>query len=196
MLLNFGTGGQTMTSEDKAGLICTGFLLFLAIATFANHDVLVMFVVTMIFLSIIVFAIADSLNTRACRNFATAKKRKRINDDFIREMARLENDNDKKIEKEVLKMEKVIIRAGRAGVFFGEIKERNGSEVTMTNVRRLWYWDGACSISQLAVDGTAKPTNCKFSVTVAEMTILGVIEIIPCTEKAIKNIEGVTEWKK
>lgn len=84
-----------MTNEDKAGLICTGFLLFLAIATFTNHDVLVMFVVAMIFLTIIVFAIADSLNTRACRNFATAKKRKRINDDFIREMTKLENDNDR-----------------------------------------------------------------------------------------------------
>lgn len=32
---------------------------------------------------------------------------------------------------------KYIIRADRAGVFYGEIKERNGNEVTMTNVRRL-----------------------------------------------------------
>lgn len=93
-------------------------------------------------------------------------------------------------------MEKVIVRADRAGVFYGEIKKRNGSEVTMTNVRRLWYWSGACSISQLAVDGTSEPDECKFTVTVPEMTILGVIEIIPCTEKAIKSIEGVAEWKK
>lgn len=100
------------------------------------------------------------------------------------------------IEKEVLKMGKVIIRADRAGVFFGEIKKRNGSEIVMTNVRRLWYWSGACSISQLAVDGTSSPDECKFTVTVSEMTILGVIEIIPCTEKAIKSIEGVAEWKK
>ena len=46
-----------------------------------------------------------------------------------------------------------IVRADRAGVFFGNIKERNGSEVTMTNVRRLWYWDGACAVEQLAVNG-------------------------------------------
>lgn len=92
--------------------------------------------------------------------------------------------------------QKVIIRADRAGVFFGEIKERNGSEVVMTNVRRLWYWDGAASLSQMAVDGVSKPDNCKFTVTVPEMTILGVIEIIPCTDKAIKSIEGVFEWKR
>ena len=91
---------------------------------------------------------------------------------------------------------KVIIRADRAGVFFGTIKERNGSEITMTNVRRLWYWDGAASLSQLAVEGTKAPSNCKFTVTVPEMTILGVIEIIPCTDTAIKSIEGVKEWKR
>lgn len=90
---------------------------------------------------------------------------------------------------------KVIIRADRAGVFFGTLKEKNGTEVILTDCRRLWYWDGAASISQLAVDGTSKPNNCKFTVTVGEITIIGVIEIIPCTDKAIKSIEGVKEWK-
>jgi len=91
---------------------------------------------------------------------------------------------------------KVIIRADRAGIFFGTLKEKNGTEVTMSNVRRLWYWDGANSLSQLAVDGTKAPQNCKFTVTVEEMIITGVIEIIPCTEKAINSIEGVREWKR
>lgn len=90
---------------------------------------------------------------------------------------------------------KVIIRADRAGVFYGEIKERNGSEVVMTNVRRLWYWDGAASISQLATDGVTRPGNCKFTVTVEEMTILGVIEIIPCTKKAEESIDSVAVWR-
>lgn len=92
--------------------------------------------------------------------------------------------------------EKVIVRSDRAGVFYGEIKERNGDEVTMTNVRRLWYWDGAASLSQLAVDGTTAPQNCKFTVYVPEMTILGVIEIIPCSDKAIASIEAVSAWKR
>ena len=93
-------------------------------------------------------------------------------------------------------MEKVIVRADRAGVFYGDIKERVGSEVVMTNVRRLWYWDGAASLSQLAVNGTVAPNSCKFTVVVPEMTILGVIEIIPCTEQAIASIEGVKVWKR
>ena len=90
---------------------------------------------------------------------------------------------------------KVIVRADRAGVFFGELKSKNGNEVEMENVRRIWYWEGACSLSQLAVDGTKEPERCKFTVTVPKMTILGVIEIIPCTAEAIKSIEGVKEWK-
>ena len=91
---------------------------------------------------------------------------------------------------------KVIIRADRAGVFFGTLKEKNGNEVTLTDCRRLWYWDGAASISQLAVDGTSIASNCKFTVIVAEITILGVIEIIPCTDKAVNSIENVAVWKK
>lgn len=93
-------------------------------------------------------------------------------------------------------MEKYIVRGDRSGVFYGEIKERNGKEVTMANVRRLWYWDGAASISQLAQEGTVRPNNCKFTVTVDEILVLDVIEIDKCSEQAIKSIEGVFEWKK
>lgn len=94
-----------------------------------------------------------------------------------------------------MKEQNYIVRADKAGVFFGKIKERNGDEVTMTDVRRIWYWDGAASLSQLAVEGTKKPQNCKFTIYVPEMTILGVIEIIPCTDEAEASIKGVPEWR-
>ena len=91
---------------------------------------------------------------------------------------------------------KVIIRSDRAGVFFGTLKEKNGSEVTLTDCRRIWYWEGAASISQLAVTGTVNPSGYKFTVVVPEITVLGVIEIIPCTDEAIMSIEGVPVWKR
>ena len=90
---------------------------------------------------------------------------------------------------------KVIIRGERSGVFFGTIAERNGREVTLNNCRRLWYWDGAASISQLAAEGTVKPTKCKFTITVESIVILDAIEITPCTDKAINSIESVSVWK-
>lgn len=88
-----------------------------------------------------------------------------------------------------------IVRADRAGVFAGNIKYRVGGEVVMTNVRRLWYWSGGASLSQLAMEGVSRPGDCKFTVTVPEMTILGVIEVIPCTEEAERCIKAVAEWK-
>ncbi len=91
--------------------------------------------------------------------------------------------------------QKFIVRADRAGVFYGEIKERNGSEVIMTNCRRLWYWSGAASLSQLATEGVKRPADCQFTVSVDEMTIFGIIEIIPCTSTAIKSINSVPVWK-
>lgn len=90
---------------------------------------------------------------------------------------------------------KVIIRGDRSGIEFGELVEYKGQEVTLKNARRIWYWDGAASLSQLAKDGTAKPDECKFTVTINSITILDAIEIIPCTDKAIESIEGVEEWK-
>lgn len=87
-----------------------------------------------------------------------------------------------------------IIRCDRAGVFFAQIESRKGDEATLINARRIWYWNGAASLSQLAVDGVSKPKDCKFTVTVERMTVLGVIEIIPCTDKAVECIKAVPEW--
>lgn len=91
---------------------------------------------------------------------------------------------------------KVIIRGDRSGVFFGTLVAKEGKEVKLENCRRLWYWDGACSISQLAVEGTTRPGNCKFTVTISEIIITDAIEIILCTDEAIKSIEGVKVWKR
>ena len=89
-----------------------------------------------------------------------------------------------------------IIRCAQAGVFFAKIAERRRDEADLVDCRRLWYWDGAASLSQLATEGVHAPKNCKFTVTVPEMTVLGVIEIIPCSERAVKSINGVREWKR
>ena len=104
----------------------------------------------------------------------------------------------KAIEKLIGK--RVIIRADRAGVFYGTLTEveSNGDklQVELTDLRRLWYWDGACSLTQLAVEGTKKPNTCNFTMRQASAVIIGVIEILPCTKSACKSIEAVEEWKK
>ena len=89
---------------------------------------------------------------------------------------------------------KVIIRSDKAGVFYGILLDKQGTEVELESAVRLWYWEGAASLSQLACEGTNKPTKCKFAIPVPKIIILEIIEIIPCTEKAITSIEGVESW--
>ena len=48
---------------------------------------------------------------------------------------------------------KVIVRTYSAGVFAGTLARKDGKEVELTNARRLWYWRGAASLSQLATVG-------------------------------------------
>ena len=94
-----------------------------------------------------------------------------------------------------MKNVKVIVRGDRSGVFYGEFVKREGREVELKNCRRLWYWDGANSISELAEKGTQKPNNCKFTVVVEKIEILDAIEVIECTNKASKSIESVNIWR-
>jgi hypothetical protein len=47
-----------------------------------------------------------------------------------------------------------IIRTQSAGVFAGYISKREGQETTIRKARRLWYWSGAATLSQLATEGT------------------------------------------
>lgn len=97
--------------------------------------------------------------------------------------------------KSVKGMKYVIVRTYSAGVFAGYLKKREGREAELLNVRRLWYWDGAASLSQLAVDGVSKPENCKFPTELPSIELTEVIEVIPCSEKAKTSIDSVPVWK-
>lgn len=90
---------------------------------------------------------------------------------------------------------KVIVRGHGSGVFFGTLAAKEKREVKLTNCRRIWSWEGAASLSQIAIEGVKNPEICHFTMTVDEIIIMDAVEIIPCTEIAIKNIEEVPIWK-
>jgi len=89
-----------------------------------------------------------------------------------------------------------MVRTYSAGVFLGEVASKDGKEVHLKNARRMWYWDGAASLSQLATEGTSAPKNCKFPAPVPDVLLTEAIEIIPASEAAIASIAAVTVWKK
>ncbi len=88
-----------------------------------------------------------------------------------------------------------VVRTEHAGVFTGILDDVDSNVARIKDVRRIWYWDGAATLSQLAMEGVKKPENCMFSMIVPEMEVFGVVELIPCTEEARKVIEGVPVWK-
>jgi len=89
----------------------------------------------------------------------------------------------------------VIVRTYSAGVFAGYLAQRDGKEVTIKKARRLWYWSGAASLSQLAMEGVKNPGACKFPCEVETVTLLDAIEILNITQAAKDNIAKVPIWK-
>lgn len=94
-----------------------------------------------------------------------------------------------------MKAKKFIVRCNRAGVYYGEIVNQNGQEIEMANVRNIWYWNGAASVMQLASDGVNRPKDCKFSVVVDSLILLDAIQVVPCTDKAVKSLDAVDVWR-
>lgn len=94
--------------------------------------------------------------------------------------------------------QKCIIRCDRAGVFYAEVaatsNEKHGMVADLRHCRRVWYWNGAASLSELATTGPKKPGS-KITVEVEAMTVSGVIEIIPCTAEAVECIDAIKAWR-
>ena len=87
-----------------------------------------------------------------------------------------------------------IVRTRHAGVFAGELVTEEGPDVVLYKARRLWYWDGAASLSELAQKGVAKPQNCKFPMPVDRVHLFEVIEILDVSAIAKANIANVPIW--
>lgn len=94
------------------------------------------------------------------------------------------------------KMKDVLIRTRSAGVFVGLLESYKDQTAVLKNARRIWYWSGAASLSQLSVDGVSNPDACKFPVAVEEVTLPEVIEILNLTAKARASIDAVKIWKE
>jgi len=90
---------------------------------------------------------------------------------------------------------RVIVRCEKSGVFYGTLESRVGLEVELTDCRRIWYWDGAAAIEQLATAPNLT-AECKFTVPVPYKLLIDAKEITPCTEVATEAIDGVPVWQR
>jgi len=88
---------------------------------------------------------------------------------------------------------KVIVRTYSAGVHFGTLAALDGKNATLTDTRRIWYWEGAFTLSAIALDGLSKKS--KLSVAVPELILTEAIEIIPVSDKAEKILTDMLAHK-
>ena len=89
----------------------------------------------------------------------------------------------------------VIVRCRDAGVHAGEYVKHTGREVVLNNSRRIWKWDGAATLSEIAVHGCSRPSGCKIALPVDSITLLEACEIIACSPAGETFLREVTAWK-
>lgn len=93
--------------------------------------------------------------------------------------------------KDLIK-KKVLVRSYDAGVYFGTLTKVEGEIVRLENVRNIWHWTGASCLLQIANDGI---TGDKVSPVVGSMVLNRVCQILPLSDKAIKNLEAQPVWE-
>lgn len=89
---------------------------------------------------------------------------------------------------------KFIVRCDRAGVFYAEIEsfDKASGVAELRNARRIHYWRGATECIGISQDGVG--SGSRITRTVPSITVLGVIEVIPCSEKAVAILEEYPVW--
>lgn len=94
-------------------------------------------------------------------------------------------------------MEYCVVRTYSAGVHIGYVKEfgkKHPQHAELINSRRLHYWTGAASLSQVAMDGV--DSSSRIAVILPKIELTDVIEVISCSEKAAEFFKGAEAWKK
>lgn len=81
----------------------------------------------------------------------------------------------------------VLVRTFSAGVHCGVLVECNGTAVLLEDARRVWRWRGANSLNELSQNGAATD-HTRISEPVPRILLTQSVEVIPCSEKARKNL--------
>lgn len=94
----------------------------------------------------------------------------------------------------------VITRGKDHGVHAGYYDgEDTDGWITLLHARRIWYWDGAASLSEIAVYGCAEDRRekCRFAACepMKKLDRKDTCEILYCQPEGQAMIEGQPEWR-
>lgn len=96
----------------------------------------------------------------------------------------------------IVGLDYVVVRTYSAGVHIGYLKSRDGKEVTLVDARRIWSWEGANTLTDIALIGTTVPEKCRITARLPKIYLTEAVEIIPTTKEAFDCLERVQAWTK
>ena len=84
----------------------------------------------------------------------------------------------------------VIARCYSAGVHTGEVVSVDGENVILKDSRRLWSWKAKDGVALSGVAQCGVQAGCKIDVVNPLIALMGVCELIPCSNTAKESIDG------
>ena len=90
------------------------------------------------------------------------------------------------------KKQYVVVRTYSAGVHVGTLEGREGTDLTLSDARRIWRWRGANTLNEIALHGL-DDEYCKVSEPVPSILLTEAIEIIPASKEAQEKLSRM-KW--
>ncbi len=91
---------------------------------------------------------------------------------------------------------RVIVRTYSAGVFYAILKKIDKDTAILDDSRRIWKWVGASELTDLAENGIKNKAESKISIPSNGRLLNNWNEILPCSDKCIKNIDSIPNWSE
>jgi hypothetical protein len=88
----------------------------------------------------------------------------------------------------------VLVRTRDAGVHCGTLQTLIDTVCTLAEARRVWRWRGANTLHELSLRGAAEEWT-RISEPVPVIYLSQVIEVLPCSEEARKNLSK-SRWSR
>lgn len=85
-----------------------------------------------------------------------------------------------------------VVRTYSAGVHLGIVDQKEGTNVVLRDARRLWKWNGAFTLNEVAAKGVSKAGS-RISDPVPFIELTEAVEIIPTSLAAQETFEAVRE---
>ena len=101
--------------------------------------------------------------------------------------------------KSALEQEYVIARCKDAGVHAGYLVSTNEHHTVLRDVRRIWHWTGAASLSEIAVYGLNPAKSAASKIGAVEISKRlrdsDICELTVCHDAGRTSIEGMPVWR-